>query len=186
MSTCTAVYGIFVTPGSLEAAVDSLISAGLSSDNLSLLMSDKAGWQDFSGGNLAKASTSVAAGAEVGGVVGGVVGLLVGLGALVIPGAGPLVAAGPIMASLAGLSVGGAVGSLVSALVDLGLPEFEAKLYDGRLKDGAVLLCVHCLSIGQVDTAKDVLKANGAEDVASSGEEEIMDSPQVEAPAISW
>jgi hypothetical protein len=182
MSPCTAVYGIFVTPSHLEAAVDALISAGLSCNGLSLLMSDKAGWHDFTCGSAAKQTSSVAAGAEVGGVMGGLVGLLVGLGALAIPGVGPLVAAGPIMASLAGLSVGGAIGGLVSALVDLGLPEYEAKLYDGRLKSGAVLLSVHCLSIEQVGTAKDVLKANGGEDVASSGEEEIG-ALQIEAPA---
>jgi hypothetical protein len=180
MSPCTAVYGIFVTPSSLEAAVDALISGGLSCNRLSLLMSDKGGWQDFTSGSE-KASKS-AAGAEACGVVGGLIGLLLGLGALVFPGCGPLVAAGPIMASLAGLSVGGAF-CLVSALVDLGLPEFEAKLFDGRLKDGAVLLSAHCLSIEQVDTAKEVLKANGAEDVASSGEEE-MDTPPVEATAM--
>jgi len=183
MSPCTAIYGIFVTPSSLEAAVDALTSAGISLNGLSLLMSDKGGWQDFTSGGAAKHSDPSAPGAGVGGALGGLVGLLVGLGALVIPGAGPLVAAGPMMASLAGLTVGGALGGLVSALVDLGLPEYEAKLYDGRLKDGAVLLSVHCLSIGQVDTAKDVLKANGAEDLASSGEEEI-DTPRLEAPAM--
>jgi hypothetical protein len=182
MSSCTAVYGIFVTPSSLEAAVDALISSGLSCNGLSLLMSDKGGWHDFTCGGAAKAS-SAATGAEVGGVVGGLVGLLVGLGALIIPGAGPLVAAGPLMASLAGLTVGGALGGLVSALVDLGLPEYEAKLYDGRLKDGAVLLSVHCVSMGQIDKAREVLRANGAEDIASSGEED-MDAPQIEAPAM--
>jgi hypothetical protein len=181
MSPCTAVYGIFVTPRSLEAAVDALISAGLSCGHLSLLMSDKGGWHDFTCG--CKKASKPAAAAEVGGVVGGLVGLLLGLGALVVPGCGPLVAAGPMLASVAGLSVGGALGGLVSALVDLGLPEYEAKLFDGRLKDGAVLLSVHCLSIGQVDTARDVLKANGAEDIASTGEEEI-DTPQVEASAM--
>jgi hypothetical protein len=183
MSTCTAVYGIFVTPSCLEAAVDGLVSAGLSCNGMSLLMSDKGGWHDFHCGSADKGQSSVVAGAEVGGVVGGLVGMLLGLGALVIPGAGPLVAAGPIMASLAGLSVGGALGGLVSALVDLGLPEYEAKLYDGRLKNGAVLLSVHCLSTGQIDTAKDVLKANGAEDIASSGEDEV-DAPQLETPAM--
>lgn len=170
MSPCTAVYGIFVTPNSLEACIEALSSAGMASDGMSLLMSDKGGWHDFTCGDSAK---SAAAGVEVGGVVGGLVGLLLGLGALVIPGAGPLVAAGPIMASLAGATVGGALGGLVGALVDLGLPEYEAKLYDSRLKDGAVLLSVHCLSAAQLETTRNILLANGAEDLASSGEEEV-------------
>jgi hypothetical protein len=182
MSTIAAVYGIFVTPSSLEAATDGLISAGLSCQEMSILMSDKAGWHDFSPCKGERASETTAT--EVGGVVGGLVGLLVGLGAVAIPGAAPLVAAGPLMASLAGLGVGGALGGLVGGLVDLGLPEYEAKLYEGRLKDGAVLLSVHCASIEQIDIAKDVLQANGAEDIASAGEDEA-ETPQVEARAMS-
>ncbi len=180
---CAAVFGIFVTPGSMESAVDGLTSAGFSSNDISILMSDKGGWQDFTSERNVKVSEVATAGAEVGGVVGGTVGLLLGLGALAIPGVGPLVAAGPLMASLAGLSVGGALGGLVGALVDLGIPEYEAKLYDGRLKDGAVLMAVHCVRIQQIDHAREVMKAAGAEDIASTGEEAI-DTPRLEAPAM--
>jgi hypothetical protein len=100
-------------------------------------------------------------------------GLKLGVGALALPGVGPLIAAGPIVASLAGLSVGGAVVGLVGALVGLGIPEYEAKLYDGRVRDGGVLLSVHCVHSDEVSRARDVLIAAGAEDIASSGEESI-------------
>ena len=126
------------------------------------LLSDKGELAEFAAENNTKASDRATAGAGVGGVVGGTLGLLAGIGALAIPGVGPLIAAGPIMASLAGLGVGGAVGGLVGALVGMGIPEFEAKIYDGRLKDGGVLLAVHCESIEGILKAREVLKAVGA------------------------
>jgi hypothetical protein len=106
-------------------------------------------------------------------VVGGTVGLLAGLGALAIPGVGPLIAAGPIMGALAGLGAGGAVGGLVGALVGLGIPEYEAKRYEGRVKDGGILVSVHCDSSDEVSRAKDILKQAGGEDVASAGEKSV-------------
>jgi hypothetical protein len=174
-----AIFGIVVTPASMEAAIGGLKSAGFSSAEVSILMSDKGGWHDFVGSRSAHAATGV----EVGGVVGGAVGLILGLGVLFIPGVGPLVAAGPIMASLAGLGVGGALGGLVGALVDMGVPEYEARLYDDRLKQGAVLLSIRCVSLEQFDRARSVLTTAGAEDIASSGEDE-MQTPSLEAPAI--
>lgn len=99
--------------------------------------------------------------------------MLAGIGALAIPGVGPLLAAGPIMGALAGLGVGGAVGGLVGALVGMGIPEYEAKRYEGRVKDGGILVSVHCDSSEEVSRAKDILKATGAEDIASSGEKSI-------------
>src|SRR6202043_3966778 len=104
------------------------------------------------------------------GAIGGTLGLLAGVGALAIPGLGPFIAAGPIMAGLAGLGVGGAVGGLVGALVGMGIPEYEANRYEGRVKDGGVLLSVHCDTSEQVDRAKDILKGTGATDIASTGE----------------
>jgi hypothetical protein len=108
-----------------------------------------------------------------GGVVGGTLVLLAGIGALAIPGVGPFVAAGPIMGALAGLGVGGAVGGLVGALVGMGIPEYEAKRYEGRIKDGGVLLSVHCDTSAEIDSAKEVLEASGAEDISSAGEKSV-------------
>ena len=179
-----AVFGIFATPVSLEVAMDGLASAGFSSNNISILMSDMGGWQDFTGQRKTEVPETTTSAAEVGGVVGGTVGLLLSLGALAIPGVGPLVAAGPIMTSLAGLTVGGALGGLVGALVDLGIPEYEARLYDERLKAGAVLLSIHCERLEQFGNAREVLQTAGAEEIATSGEDEI-DAAPMEAPAMS-
>src|SRR5271170_4485719 len=142
-----AVFGTFTSTASMEVAVDRLTAAGFSSGDVSILMSDKEGLK-----------------VGVGGVVGGTLGLLAGIGALAIPGVGPLIVAGPIIASLAGLGVGGAVGGLVGALVGMGIPEYEAKRYEGRGKDGGVLLSVHCDTSDEVSRAKELLKATGAED----------------------
>jgi hypothetical protein len=99
--------------------------------------------------------------------------LLAGIGALAIPGVGPLIAAGPIMGALAGLGVGGAVGGLLGALVGMGIPEYEAKRYEGRVKNGGILISVHCESSEEISRAREILKATGAEDVASSGEKAV-------------
>ena len=112
-------------------------------------------------------------GVGVGGTVGGTLGLLAGIGALAIPGVGPLIAAGPIMGALAGLGVGGAVGGMVGALVGMGIPEYEAKRYEGRVKDGGILLSVHCNSSQEISRAKEILKSTGGDDVASSGEKAV-------------
>ena len=103
-------------------------------------------------------------------MIGGTLGVLAGIGALAIPGLGPFIAAGPIMAGLAGLGVGGAVGGLVGALIGMGIPEYEAKRYEGRVKDGGTLLSVHCETSAEVTRAKELLKTTGAEDIASTGE----------------
>lgn len=99
--------------------------------------------------------------------------MLAGIGALAIPEVGPLIAAGPIMATLAGLGVGGAVGGMVGALVGMGIPEYEAKRYEGRVKDGGILVSVHCDTSEEVSPAKDVLKECGGEDIASAGEKAV-------------
>ena len=110
------------------------------------------------------------AGATSGAVLGGALGLLVGIGALAIPGFGPLVAAGPIMATLAGVGVGGALGGITGALVGLGIPEYEAKTYERRLRRGGILIAVHCDTSDEVMRAKELLKGTGAEDISSAGE----------------
>src|ERR1700722_10827788 len=166
----TAVFGIYANPTAAELAVDRLVHAGFSNDDVSVLMSDVDGTKDFAHEKATKAPEGTAVGVTTGGVVGGTLGLLAGIGALAIPGVGPLIAAGPIMAALAGLGVGGAVGGLVGALVGMGIPEYEAKRYEGRVKGGGTLLSVHCDTSDQISRAKELLKGTGASDVASTGE----------------
>lgn len=117
--------------------------------------------------NTTKAPEGAATGGTLGGIIGGSLGLLAGIGALAIPGVGPFIAAGPIVAALSGSAVGGSLGLLLGALVGLGIPEYEAKKYEHSLKDGHILLCVHT---AQVDRAKEILKANGAHDISTSSE----------------
>jgi len=166
----TAAFGIYTNEATAETAVDQLLAAGFSNDDISVLMSDVKGARDFAAEKNTKAPEGTAAGVGVGGVLGGALGLLAGIGALAIPGVGPLIAAGPIMATLAGLGVGGAVGGLVGALVGMGIPEYEAKRYEGRLKEGGILVSVHCETSEEVAKAKELLKTTGAQDIASSGE----------------
>ena len=149
--------------------------AGFSNQALSVLLSEKEEAKALNN-DTALASDSTTAGVGVGGVVGGTLGLLAGIGALALPGVGPLIAAGPVMASLAGLGVGGAVGGFVGALVGMGIPEFEAKLYDVRVKDGGVLVAVHCESPEGMLKARDVLQSVGAEDIATCLEESLGSS----------
>jgi hypothetical protein len=177
-----AAFGIFGNVANAEAAIDGLTMAGFPSQALSVLLSEKDEARRVIE-NATRDSEEPAAGAGVGGVVGGALGLLAGLGALALPGVGPFIAAGPIMASLASLGVGGAVGGFVGALVGMGIPEFEAKVYDGRVKDGGVLLAVHCESPERISQAKDVLKAEGAEDIATSLEGSLGSSCENEGYA---
>ncbi len=169
----TAAFGIFPSRNAAEVAVDKLHAVGFSHDDVSVLMADKQGSKDFASEKNTKAPEGTTAGVLGGGTVGGTLGLLAGLGALAIPGVGPLIAAGPIMATLAGLGIGGAVGGLVGALVGMGIPEYEAKRYEGRVNDGGILVSVHCESSEEIGRAKDVLKAAGGDDVASSGEKAV-------------
>ena len=166
----TAAFGIYASRAAAESAVDQLVAAGFSQQDISVLMADKEGGREFAAEKNTKAPEGAATGAGVGGAVGGTVGLLAGLGALAIPGVGPLIAAGPIMATLAGLGVGGAAGGLVGALVGMGIPEYEAKRYEGRIKQGGILLSAHCDDSNWVDKAKHVLRDTGAEDISSAGE----------------
>jgi hypothetical protein len=169
----TAAFGIYPTRAAAESGVDQLTAAGFSNQDVSVLMADKQGARDFAAEKNTKAPEGATTGAVAGGAVGGTLGLLAGIGALAIPGVGPLIAAGPIMATLAGMGVGGSVGGLVGLLVGMGIPEYEAKRYEGRVKDGGILVSVHCDSSDEVSRAKEVLKKTGAEDVASSGEKGV-------------
>ena len=166
----TAVFGIYATPGTAEAAVDHLIAKGFTNASISVLLPDDESTRAFAHEKNTKAPEGATAGVTTGGVIGGTLGLLAGIGALAIPGVGPLIAAGPIMASLAGLGIGGAVGGIVGALVGMGIPEYEAKRYEGAVKEGGTLLSVHCDTSDQVDAAKAALKETGARDIAATGQ----------------
>lgn len=166
----TAVFGIYPSVTAAEQAVDRLIASGYPSTDISVLLPDQRGTKDFAHEKETKAPEGTTTGVTAGGIIGGTLGILAGVGALAIPGLGPFIAAGPIMGGLAGLGVGGAVGGLIGALVGMGIPEYEAKRYEGRIKSGGVLLSVHCNTSEDIGRAKDLLKHTGAEDIASTGE----------------
>jgi hypothetical protein len=166
----TAVFGIYPSYTSVEIGVDGLKAAGFSNRDISVLFPQSAGSKDFAHEKGTKAPEGATAGAGTGVVLGGTMGWLLGVGALAIPGLGPFIAAGPIMAALAGAGVGGAVGGIAGALIGMGIPEYEAKRYEGRVKDGGILLSVHCDSAEAIKKAKQVLERTGAQDVSSSGE----------------
>jgi hypothetical protein len=169
----TAVFGLYPNVERAERAVDELVRASFASDDVSVLLADNQGSKDFAHEKQTKAPEGTTTGVAAGGTIGGTLGLLAGIGALAIPGVGPFIAAGPIMGALAGIGVGGAVGGLVGALVGMGIPEYEAKRYEGRVKAGGVLLSVHCDTSEDITRAKDILKRTGAGDIASAGEEAV-------------
>jgi len=166
----TAVFGLYRTRAAAEAGVDALIANGFRSADISVLMPENTGTKDFAHEKGTKAPEGAATGAGTGAVVGGTLGLLAGIGALAIPGLGPFIAVGPIMGALAGAGTGGAVGGLVGALIGMGIPEYEAKRYEGRVKQGQILLSAHCDNSDWVKKAKNIIEQSGAEDISSAGE----------------
>jgi hypothetical protein len=166
----TVVFGIYASRIDAEEAVDALRAAHFRNTDISVLFPDNVGTKDFAHEHHTKAPEGTAAGATSGVVVGGVLGWLAGIGMLAIPGIGPLLVAGPIVAALAGAGAVGTLGGIVGALVGLGIPEYEAKRYEGRVKNGGILLSVHCDETEWVKKAKEVLKRSGADDIASTGE----------------
>lgn len=165
-----SVFGIFDTRFSTEKAVERLKNSGFRVTDISVLMPDKEGTREFAHEKHTKAPEAAFAGATAGIVTGGALGWLAGMGALAIPGIGPLVVAGPMMAAMAGASVGGTVGGVSGALVGLGIPEYEAKKYEGSVKDGGILLSVHCETSDSIKSAKQLLEVTGGHDIASSRE----------------
>jgi hypothetical protein len=170
MAANTAVYGLYKNRSNVEEAVDTLKLGGFRNTDISVLFPENQGSKDFAIEKDTKAPEGAVTGGSSGAVVGGALGWLAGIGLLVIPGIGPFIAAGPIVAMLAGIGVGGTVGSIVGALIGMGMPEYEAKRYEGRIKGGGILLSVHCDSSEWVKRATDLLKNTGADDVASAGE----------------
>lgn len=166
----TAAFGIYPNRTALENGLAELQSGGFRNEDISVLFSENQGTKDFAHEKGTKAPEGATAGAGTGAIAGGVLGWLAGIGAIAIPGVGPFIAAGPIMAALAGAGVGGAVGGLTGALIGAGIPEYEAKRYEGRIKNGGILLSVHCDDSDWTRKAKDILERTGAEDVSSTGE----------------
>lgn len=154
----------------MESGVDALKAAGFRNTDISVLFPENVGSKDFAHEKGTKAPEGTAVGAGSGAVIGGALGWLAGIGALAIPGVGPFIAAGPIMAALAGVGVGGAVGGIAGALVGMGIPEYEAKRYEGRVKEGGILLSVHSDDSEWTKRAKEILERTGAQDISSAGE----------------
>jgi len=166
----TSVFGICRSVSQLEQTVDELKRAGYRSDDISVLFPDNESTRDFAHEKHTKAPEGAVAGAGTGLVVGGTLGWLVGIGALAIPGLGPFIAAGPIMAALAGAGVGGTVGGITGALVGMGIPEYEAKRYEGMIKGGGILLSVHSDNSDWTKKAKEILERCQVTDISSTGE----------------
>lgn len=176
----TAIFGLYDDRIAVERAVDALKMAGFANTDISVLFPDARGSQNVAHEKATKAPEGATAGASTGAIIGGTLGWLAGIGALAIPGVGPLIAAGPIMALLAGAGVGGAVGGIGGALVGLGIPEYEAKRYESFVKDGGILLSVHCETPQRKARAEQLLEASGARDIAATGE---VRSSQKEIPS---
>jgi hypothetical protein len=165
-----SVLGIYSNRDAVERGTDVLIHGGFAPASISILLPETLGANSLATSKSTKAPEGTATGATTGAVVGGALGLLVGIGALAIPGLGPFIAAGPLVATLAGVGVGGAVGGVTGALIGLGIPEYEAKVYERRLQKGGILLSIHCDTSSEITRAKELLKGTGAEDISSAGE----------------
>jgi hypothetical protein len=181
----TAVFGIYASARQVENAVDELKAAGYRNTDISVLFPENAGTKDFAHQKDTKAPEGATTGAVSGGIIGGALGWLAGIGSLAIPGVGPFIAAGPIIGALSGLGVGGAIGGIAGALIGMGIPEYEAKRYEGRIKKGNILLSVHADDSKWVDRAKKILENTGAEDVASSSESK-GDFANSKRPAVKY
>lgn len=166
----TSVYGIYSTRQKVETAIEQLRLQHFRHEDVSVLMPQNDGTKDLGTELHSKAPEGATAGGAGGAVIGGTLGWLLGIGALAIPGLGPFIAAGPIMAALAGIGAGAAMGGVAGGLIGMGIPEYEAKRYEGRIKAGGILLSVHCDDSEWTKRAKKILEDTGAEDVSSSGE----------------
>ena len=165
-----AVFGIYPTHATAEGGVDALRAAGFNNEDISVLFPESSGWREFAHEKNTKAPEGATAGAGTGVVLGGALGWLLGIGALTIPGLGPFIAAGPIMAALAGAGVAGTVGGVTGALVGMGIPEYEAKLYEGHVKNGGILLSVHTGTSDATRRAKDILRGTRAQEISTTSE----------------
>ncbi len=168
-----SVYAIATSESQASRIVDYLETAGFSTNDISALFPDQASSHQFSHENHSKAPEGAVTGVATGGAIGGALGLLVGIGALAIPGVGPLIAAGPLLAALSGAAAGATVGGIAGGLIGLGIPEIEAKRYENRISEGNILISVHAENGDEVSRAKKVLHEAGAEDISSTSMGEI-------------
>src|SRR5436189_4341493 len=166
----SSVFCIAKSTSQTEQIVEDLQNSGFDVSEISVLMPDTGGKHDFGHVKATKAPEGATTGATAGGVTGGVLGLLAGIGALAIPGVGPFIAAGPIMAALSGAALGATTGGVVGGLIGLGIPEIEAKRYDEKLRKGNYLIAVHTDESENVDRAKHIFKTDGAEDISTVSE----------------
>jgi hypothetical protein len=171
-----AVVGLVTSESQAQNLVGELKSAGFSHGDISALLPDTRGTRDFAHENNTKAPEGAVAGVGAGGALGGTLGLLVGIGALAIPGLGPFIAAGPLMAALSGAAVGAAVGGVTGALIGMGIPEIEAKQYEGKIQSGNILIAVHTEDGKEVDRAKEIFKRVGADHINAVGEAGVPDA----------
>ncbi len=168
-----AVFGIYPDRGAVERGVDRLKMEGFRNSDISVLMPEKGGADTMAHEKATKAPEGATTGAGAGLAIGGTLGWLVGIGALAIPGVGPFIAAGPIIALLAGAGTGAAVGALAGGLVGMGIPEYEAKRYEGFIRDGGILLSVHTDDADWLKKAERALEETGAEEISSTGESSV-------------
>ena len=179
-----SVFCIATTRDQADRIVDQLKNANFSNNDISALFADKGTSHDFAHEKNTKAPEGAVAGAGTGGVVGGALGWIAGIGALAIPGVGPFIAAGPIIAALSGAAIGAAVGGIAGGLIGLGIPEIEAKRYEGKLKEGNILLSVHTENSAEITRAKDIFTKAGAQDICTTGEASTpKDSKVTEYPS---
>jgi hypothetical protein len=171
-----AIFGIATTETQAVRIANALKAAGFGDDDISVLFPDKTGTRDFAHEQNTKAPEGAATGAGAGGLLGGALGWLVGIGSLAIPGVGPFIAAGPIMAALGGAAIGATVGGLTGALVGMGIPELEAKQYEAKIRSGNILISVHTEDSEEADRAKMVMKREEAQDISSSSEASVSKS----------
>ena len=165
-----SVFCIATSRAQAEVIVEQLKVASFSNNDISVLFPDKDTTRDFAHEKSTKAPEGIATGASTGGVIGGALGWVAGIGALAIPGVGPFIAAGPIIAALSGAAVGATVGGIAGGLIGLGIPEIEAKRYEGKIKEGNLLLSVHTESSDEISRAKDIFAKAGAQDICTTGE----------------
>jgi hypothetical protein len=177
-----SVFCIATSPNQADQIVDRLKVANFSNNDISALFADKGTTRDFAHEKHTKAPEGAATGAGTGGVVGGALGWIAGIGALAIPGVGPFIAAGPIMAALSGAAIGAAVGGIAGGLIGLGIPEMEAKRYEGKIKAGNILISVHTENSGDITRAKDIFAKAGAQDICTTGEASTPKADRAERP----
>jgi len=166
----TAIFGIYPTRESVEAAVAELQAAGFRNTDVSVLVPQNIGTKDLAHSKATKAPEGATTGAGSGAILGGALGWLAGIGAIAIPGIGPFLAAGPLVAALAGIGAFGAVGGVAGALIGMGIPEYEAKRYEGRVRSGGILLSVHADDGDWTKKGKAILERTGAQEMGATSE----------------